>query len=303
MTIQPLTVVDNHPDTIKIIANTLTEDGLVLLRLPRLKNWLAATKRELAPHFARYPNCEGYFYGHSTRRFGGVFAKSSASHKLATDPTVVAVMNAVLGPLCDRIQINLTQAIRILPGEKEQLPHRDDEAFPFPHEGSTFMINAMWALTDFTRENGGTRLWPGSHKDTLTREPDYDDAYFADMQAGDVLLYVGGLLHHGGANTTPTARDGLVISYSLAWLRQAENQFLTYPPEVARTFPRVLQDLIGYQAHRPNLGWVDGTDPGFLLRDSDADAAHASRDLLPPDVETLVKELVEARDNPMREAS
>lgn len=289
--ITEITVLDQTPETSAKIAKTLLEDGAVKLRIPRLMDALKQTTNDLDPYLMGYPNCEGVFFGYKTKRFGGVFAKSEASQALATDQTLMDVMNEALGPFCDSFQINLTQAISILPGETEQLPHRDDEMFPIQHEGQNFMVNAIWAMTDFTYENGGTRIWVGSHRQDLTREPNQEDMSVAEMEAGEVLLYLGNVLHHGGANKTDKPRNGLVISYSLGWLRQSENQYLVYPPEIAKDFPKPLQDLVGYQAHRPNLGWVDGQDPSILLDSNERQKLHATRDLLPPELEQLVKEM------------
>ena len=289
--INPTIILKENQNVIAEIAARLETDGVVHLRIPKLKSVIEKTISELAPHLTDYPHCEGVFYGYKTKRFGGVFTKSGASQSLATDPVIVGVMNKILQPYCDRIQINLTQAISIQPGETDQVPHRDDEAFPIPHSDQHFMINAIWALTDFNEKNGGTRVWPGSHRKDLTRTPQPEDRFVPDMQVGDVLLYLGSVLHHGGANQTQKPRNGLVVSYSLGWLRQAENQFLAYPADIAKDFPTTLQELIGYQAHRPNLGWVEGQDPSFLLKEHDPSANLPTADLLPPHLEKLAQEL------------
>lgn len=89
------------------------------------------------------------------------------------------------------------------------------------------------------------------------------------MDPGSVLIYSASLLHGGGANVTQEPRTGIVISYCLGWLRQSENQYLSYPPAIAKTFSEPLQRLIGYNVHKPNLGWVYGHDPMDLLTGKD----------------------------------
>jgi ectoine hydroxylase-related dioxygenase (phytanoyl-CoA dioxygenase family) len=110
---------------------------------------------------------------------------------------------------------------------------------------------------------------PGSHTWEEGRQPEPREITQAAMPAGSVLLYAASLLHGGGANATRRARTGIAIGYCLGWLRQSENQYLSYPPEVARDFPEELQALIGYCMHRPNLGWVHGHDPMHLIRGTD----------------------------------
>lgn len=220
---------------------------------------------ELVPWFEATPRCQGDFYGWKTTRVGSVLFKSSASRALALHPQILALMDHLLGPHCDWYQLNLSQAIRLHPAERQQIPHRDDEMWPCPKQRIEYMANVMWALSDFTPENGATMLWPRSQYCTLPRGADARDAIVARMPRGSALIYLGSVTHCGGANMTDRVRDGLIFSYSLGWLKPYENPFLAYPPAVARTFPKALQDLLGYRIHRPNLGNYEGQSPAIAL--------------------------------------
>jgi ectoine hydroxylase-related dioxygenase (phytanoyl-CoA dioxygenase family) len=220
---------------------------------------------ELEPWFASTPQCHGDFYGWKTTRFGSVLLKSRAAHELVLNELMLSVMNEVLGPHCDWYQLNLTQAIRIHPEQRQQVPHRDDEMWPHAKGGVEHLVNVMWALSDFTVENGATLIWPRSHFNPLTRELDPSRAVVAEMPRGSALVYLGSVTHCGGANRTQQPRSGLILSYCLGWLKQYENAFLAYPPEVARQFPAAIRDLIGYRIHRPNLGGYEGQDPSVLF--------------------------------------
>jgi ectoine hydroxylase-related dioxygenase (phytanoyl-CoA dioxygenase family) len=123
----------------------------------------------------------------------------------------------------------------------------------------------MWALSDFTAENGATLLWPRSQFRGLSREVNAADAVIAEMPRGSALVYLGSVTHSAGANRSPLPRTGLILSYCLGWLKQYENAFLSYPPEVAGQFPKAIRDLIGYRIHRPNLGGYEGQDPAVLF--------------------------------------
>ena len=131
----------------------------------------------------------------------------------------------------------------------------------------------MWAVSDFTAENGGTQVVPGSHLWDEDRQPDESDVIAAEMPAGSVLLYQSATLHGGGANHSRRPRTGISFQYSLGWLRQEENQHLTNPPEVAREYPSRLQALVGYEFGGPFLGFVNGDDPIRLLSDAAYDGA------------------------------
>ena len=98
-------------------------------------------------------------------------------------------------------------------------------------------------------------------------EIDGSEAIAAEMQPGDALLFLGSTLHGAGANLSSTVRQGFMFSYCLGWLRPYENQFLSYPPHIARTFAPRTAALIGYEQHKPNLGNYEGVCPSILLKD------------------------------------
>jgi ectoine hydroxylase-related dioxygenase (phytanoyl-CoA dioxygenase family) len=166
-------------------------------------------------------------------------------------------------------QIHLTQVIAIGPGEPAQAIHRDQWAFdffPFP-KGYEVQCNTLWAMTDFSAENGATRVVPGSHlrEDKLTFAE--SDTEPAEMEAGSVLFYTGALYHGGGANRSDAVRYGLNLTYVVGWLRQEENQYLTVPREIARELPEPLLRLMGYARGAYALGYVDDLrDPIEVVR-------------------------------------
>lgn len=237
----------------------------------------------LAPWFDAAPCGEGAFFGRHTQRFSGLFQKARETIALAIDPLLLLIAERVLGAgtrRCDRIQLNLTQAIGIGPGEPAQTLHRDDDFFPFPHEHH-LMLNVLWTLDPFTAANGATRISPGSHRWPRKRQPEPHELIAAEAPPGAAILWVGSALHGGGANQTNTVRRGVVMSYSVGWLAPAEKLLLSIPPETARTLPERLQQLIGYQIHRPNLGWVEGRDPIEWLHGRTGALASAGDNLTP----------------------
>lgn len=239
---------------------------------------------DLAPWFDAAPCGDGPFFGTRTRRFSALFAKAASTVALAIDDLVLPVAESALGagtPACDRIQLNLTQAIGIGPDEPAQHIHRDDDFFPFAHPGAELMINALWTLDPFTAANGATRIAPGSHHWDRKRRATEDDLVAAEAPAGAAILWLGGALHGGGANTTRALRRGVVMSYSVGWLAPAEKLLLSIPPDIARSLPQRLQQLIGYQIHRPNLGWIEGRDPIEWLRGEFDGLASAGDNLTP----------------------
>lgn len=267
----------------------LERDGCVVIEDVLDAGEVATLAAELAPHFEAAPNCSGDFYGYVTKRLSGLIAKSPTCQAMAVDSAILGVMDHFLLKGCRGYHLNLTQAIQIGPGEPAQVIHRDDLMFNFVHPEFEAMINVMWAVDDFTAENGATHVVPGSHKWPLDRQAQPHEETQGVMRRGSVLIYLGSLLHGGGANRTSRPRTGVVHSYCLGWLRQAEPQYLAVPGEIARRLPERLQRLLGYFVHEPNLGSLEGQDPIKLLTGELAINGHFN-EFLPDEVRPLLAE-------------
>jgi ectoine hydroxylase-related dioxygenase (phytanoyl-CoA dioxygenase family) len=209
-------------------------------------------------------------------------------------PLVLATVRVALGHVTS-FQLHLTQVIAIGPGESRQMIHRDQWAydfFPFP-KGFEAQCNTIWAMSDFTAENGATRLIPGSNHFDDRLELTEADTVAAEMAKGSVLFYTGSLYHGGGANRSDATRYGVNITYNASWLRQEENQYLSVPLEIARTLPIDLLRVMGYQRVAYALGYVDDLrDPIEVVRPDLAEAGLGQLD------ETLQR--LRERDDPRR---
>lgn len=213
---------------------------------------------ELRPYFDATPSGPDDFSGRRTRRTGSLVARSPSCRELVQHPLALGAARALLVHATN-IQLHLTQAIAIGPGETAQPIHRDQWAFdffPFPH-GYEVQCNTIWAMTDFTEENGATRVVLGSNHAADKTPFGQEDTEPAEMRRGSVLLYSGSVYHGGGANRSEETRLGLNITYNVAWLRQEENQYLSCPREVAETLPTDLLRLMGYDRGAYALGYID----------------------------------------------
>lgn len=214
---------------------------------------------EMTPYLEATPPGADDFSGRATRRTGALVARSPASHDLIGNPLVLEVADGFLWEGKTTFQLHLSQLIAIGPDSPAQALHRDQwcfDFFAFP-EGIEVELSTMWALTDFTMATGATRVIPGSHRDGDDAIADEHRCVRAEMRPGSVLLYSGRTIHGGGANRSDGVRMGLNADYTLGWLRQEENQYLSVPPEVARTLPPHMRDLIGYTLGAYALGYVD----------------------------------------------
>ena len=253
------------PDVEEAFA-TLNDQGFVILRDCIATDIVRDINGDFATRFDRTPFCQGDFYGGRTKRFSQVLKRTPHAEAFVRNDLILALAERVMGPWCERIQLGLTQAIEIHPGSPVQAPHRDQEIYPGPRTGGIeYMINIMFPLTRYTRANGATLIWPGSHRADPDALLDLDACIPMAMEPGDAVMWLGSTMHSGGANQSDEIRRGLIVNYSLGWLKPFELNWLAYPPDIARTFDPTLSGLLGYSYHRPSIGMYDGRCASIVL--------------------------------------
>ena len=256
MTLQTLDAAATAQDVLDV----MEQDGAAIVRDVIDQDALRQLTAEVTPYIQTTPMGRDDFTGRRTQRTGALAARSPSCRALIMHPLVLNTARRFLAPFTDRIILHLTQTIHIHPGSRAQPLHRDRLAWgkhiPKPIEPQ---FNTLWALTDFTAENGATRCVPGSHKWDWKRRAEPDEMVQAEMAAGSVFLYSGSILHSGGENRAAESRLGLNLTYTLGWLRQEENQYLSCPPHIAKDLEPELQELLGYTQGNYALGYF--TDP------------------------------------------
>ncbi len=256
--------IDAHLARIDADGYTIVEDAIEphLVELLRETIWRLERELEIRP---RQTAAEGF----ATLRMYNLLAKDQAFQAMPVHPNVLPIAERMLDRGC---LLSGMTAIDIGPGERPQPMHGDDivmaRHLPLPHV--PMMVTSMWALTDFTADNGGTRFVPGSHRFAHTPEsPDAPinvDVCALEMPAGSVMVFHGSLWHAGGANVTRHERRlGVNVQYCPGFVRQQQNPYLGVPPEIAATFSDRLLELMGYRLYKGIMGHVDGSSPGEVL--------------------------------------
>ena len=267
----PLEYFEADADNAGIIA-ALKRDGAAVVRnqvSDELADAVLADLREPFDEVGRFD--ESDFNGYKTLRVSAILRDSTRSAEMVAHQRVMDIADAFLLKHCNNYRIGSLTAIEILPGETDQYLHTDDSIYPLRIPGMQLQISAMWALNDFTVENGATRVVLGSHLETdpdkyYNRESnaeDPEDCVQAVMPKGSLLLYLGTTWHGGGANRTDKPRAGLINTYALGWLRQEENMYLQVPREIAEAYPETIRNLLGYQKHR-TLGAYQNPDGSWI---------------------------------------
>ncbi len=247
-------------DNPQSIASAFEDAGAVVIHNAQGADQISAVKKELQPFMEAAPMGEDDpedFYPANTRRVTALIARAPSTHAMALDSTVNGVVAEHLGQNCEAYHLHVTAALEIGPGARAQVLHREADPFDyFPVPRPNLVMSAMWALTDFRKENGATFIVPGSHKWEAGRTAEPSEILNAEMPAGSVLLWTGGTLHGAAANVSQEWRYGIILSYGLGWLRQEENMFLDTPPHVAAKLPEEVRDLLGFKMHG-SLGFSD----------------------------------------------
>jgi ectoine hydroxylase-related dioxygenase (phytanoyl-CoA dioxygenase family) len=211
------------------------------------------------------------FEGRSTVRVYNLLARGPLFERIPVDPLVLPIVEGVLDRGC---LVSSLSSVAIGPGETAQPIHSDDQVIPLPRPHPPTVCNTMWALTDFTEENGATRVVPGSHR--WDHAPEYGthyDSVPAEMARGSVLIWHGSLWHGGGANRSNSRRYGIAMNYCAGWIRQQENQQLGIPLETVRNFGPRLRDLCGFGTYRQLIGHIDKQTPAQALLGSSGPAS------------------------------
>ena len=246
----PIASFDCDTDIAKVVS-ALRRDGAVIVGNLIEADLVDTVRAELRPELdVRGLKTRSDFNGSLTLRIGHVLATAPSAAAIVDHDMVVRVADEILLPHCAAYQVSSLTAIEILPGEAAQALHRDDTIYPIDNAGMELQIGVMWALDDFTEDNGGTRIVPGSNRFLRAWHlPNLNTWESAVMSRGSALFYMGSTWHGGGANRSDASRMGLINVYSLGWLRQESNQYLNHPPELAARFSPRLRALLGYAAH------------------------------------------------------
>ncbi|MEK9589100.1 MAG: phytanoyl-CoA dioxygenase family protein, partial [Gammaproteobacteria bacterium] len=206
----------------------LADAGCLVVEGLASKETMGTVRTELTADMAEVSADEddpAAFYPGLTRRVTGLMHRSVTARELLMHPVVEALGDRHLLPNCTKWQLNVSAALDIGPGARDQILHREEDLYPYwAPPRPNLILASMWAISDFTASNGGTQIVPGSHTWEADRVPHEHEVVRAEMVAGSVLFWLGGTLHGGGANTTANDwRYGLILTYNLGWLRQEEN--------------------------------------------------------------------------------
>src|SRR5262245_4370178 len=248
----------------EVVARDLAEierTGFVVIEHLVPQDLLDAIRADVMPRF-RYGSGRNNFEGFATRRLYAVIEKTLVCNPLVEHPRILALLDRVLEA---NYLLSQLQVIDLLPGEQAQPVHHDDGFYRVARPRPALGAATIFAIDDFTADNGATVLLPGSHRWDDRAPTDADPRIPAVMPAGSVAFFLGTLWHGGGANRTAAGRLCVTAQYCARWCRQQENFSLSVSRERVKQCSPHIQRLLGYSIAPPFIGFVDGKHPRRLL--------------------------------------
>jgi ectoine hydroxylase-related dioxygenase (phytanoyl-CoA dioxygenase family) len=238
------------------------ENGYVIIPELVSREGIERIKGEILPLLQHDGRTE--FEGFKTRRIYAVIEKTLALNPLMEHPLILALLDRLFLP---NYLLSQLQAINILPGEVRQPLHHDDGFYPIPRPRPPIGAAVIWAIDDFTEENGATLVIPKSHLWGPVQAADIDESLLvpAVMPSGSAIFFLGTLWHCAAPNRSEAPRMAATAQYCEPWARQQENYSLAVSRERAKLCSETVQGLLGYSMLFPFIGFVNGRDPKRLL--------------------------------------
>jgi ectoine hydroxylase-related dioxygenase (phytanoyl-CoA dioxygenase family) len=237
----------------------LQRDGYVILPDLLTPGELGEIRDAVAPLLDRHGR--NGFEGRMTQRVYSVLNKTRTCDRIADHPRVLALLDRLFLP---NYLLSMLQVINILPGEQAQLLHTDDGFYPLPRPRAALGAATIWAIDDFTADNGATDIIPGSHL-WGQRTPEEAEPQPVVMKAGSCVFFLSTLWHGGGANRSAAPRLAVTAQYCEPWLRPQEAFTLSTTRDTVRAVSEDIRRMLGYSIHPPFIGQVDGMHPKRLL--------------------------------------
>jgi ectoine hydroxylase-related dioxygenase (phytanoyl-CoA dioxygenase family) len=250
-------------DSIDDEIGALDRDGFVILASVLDAGELAAIVAALAPHEGARPRGRNEFEGTSSTRVYSLAGKGEVFRRLAEHPRIVAILDRTLER---NYLLSTLQSIRLHPGETAQPWHSDDVFYLVPPPRPRLAVSVIWAIEDFTEDNGATEVLRGSqHLVELPSDLSGFELVRATMPAGSAIVFDGRTWHRGGANRATHTRLAISPQYCQPWLRPQESQLLIVPPADAVECTPRMRSMLGYNIHPPFVGQVEGMHPLRLV--------------------------------------
>ena len=111
------------------------------------------------------------------------------------------------------------------------------------------IIQAIWMIDDFTKDNGGTRIVPYSHRSSSfpKNKKKYKNEKIIEAKKGSVLLLNASMWHGSAEKKNSTDRLGMIFSYSRWFLKPSFDHTINTPKKVFDKLTNFQKELLGFK--------------------------------------------------------
>jgi ectoine hydroxylase-related dioxygenase (phytanoyl-CoA dioxygenase family) len=219
------------------------------------------------------------WFSHGNQRVFNLVNKGPEFLSLIDHPRALPLVERWIGP--HALLSSLTANVA-LPTNGLQPLHSDQGHLPEPWLRCEAM-NLIWVLDEFTKENGATRIVPGSHRVGSGPPVDAPPTTVVEAKSGSIICLDGRVWHSAGQNISHnTVRRALFAFYCRPYLRPQENFARSLDPSIRRCLTARRRALLGFDiwlglgaVNGLPVAWMDGRE---RIGPTNADAAFLESD-------------------------
>jgi ectoine hydroxylase-related dioxygenase (phytanoyl-CoA dioxygenase family) len=114
-------------------------------------------------------------------------------------------------------------------------------------------VGVIWALNDFTIENGATHVLIGSHNSELEPSKEYfdDNSVRLTCKEGDLILFNARLFHSAGVNFTSQFRHALTLNACRPYMKQRMDWVRFVPDDITNRLNNQARRILGFDTRLP----------------------------------------------------
>jgi ectoine hydroxylase-related dioxygenase (phytanoyl-CoA dioxygenase family) len=126
---------------------------------------------------------------------------------------------------------------------------------------NTSDVVVLFCLDDFTKENGATKIWPGSHLSgvRIQNSKNYKKLIkkknvYVEGKKGSIFFFLGQTWHQIGKNVTNNSRWGILCHYKRWWIKPSTD----YTKCGAKIYSKLNQNqkkLFGFNSISPKFNF------------------------------------------------
>jgi ectoine hydroxylase-related dioxygenase (phytanoyl-CoA dioxygenase family) len=179
-----------------------------------------------------------------------LMVKDLSFSKTLEDPRLQQVIAAVLG----EFWIMYAYTSSSLPPHGDNYGSRIHTDAPRNIPNYPTNLGLLWALNDFTIENGATKLLPASHHSATIPTEEFFEKNSTQIlcKKGSLLVFDARVFHRAGNNQSDTWRHSLTMNVCRPYMKQRMDWVRFIPVSIADQLNAQARRILGYDTRLPS---------------------------------------------------